>query len=51
MEQIPRKIIILTMMFSILLVSISTNIANAEMIPEWIKNNALWYGQGVISET
>ena len=51
MEQIPRKIIILTMVFSILLVSISTNIANAEIIPEWIKNNALWYGQGVISET
>ena len=38
-------------MFSILLVSVSTNIANAETIPEWVKNNALWYGQGVISET
>ena len=37
------------MVFSILLVSI--NVANAELIPEWIKNNALWYGQGIISET
>jgi hypothetical protein len=38
-------------MFSILLVSGSANFATAETIPEWIKNNALWYGQGVISET
>ena len=37
--------------FSILLVSGSVNFANADSIPEWIKNNALWYGQGVISET
>jgi plastocyanin len=44
------KIIIPTVIFSILLVSFSTNIANAEPVPEWIKNNALWYGQGTISE-
>jgi plastocyanin len=25
--------------------------ASAESIPEWIRNNALWYGQGIISET
>jgi plastocyanin len=37
--------------FSILLFSFSANFANAESIPEWIKNNALWYGQGIISET
>jgi hypothetical protein len=37
--------------FSILLFSFSANFANAESVPEWIKNNALWYGQGIISET
>ncbi|MDH5462724.1 MAG: plastocyanin/azurin family copper-binding protein [Nitrosopumilus sp.] len=51
MKCVSRKISIPAIMFSILLVSISTNIANAETIPEWVKNNALWYGQGVISET
>ena len=38
-------------MFSILLVSGSVNFANADLLPEWIKDNALWYGQGIISET
>jgi plastocyanin len=33
------------------LVSFSTNFANAENVPNWIKNNALWYGQGEITET
>ena len=37
--------------FSILLFSFSVNFANAESVPEWIKNNALWYGQGITSET
>ena len=37
--------------FSILLVSGSVNFANADLLPEWIKDNALWYGQGIISET
>ena len=45
------KIIISATVFSVLLVSFSGNIANAESIPQWIKNNALWYGQGDISET
>ncbi len=44
------KISILTMVFSILLVSFSANEAIAESVPEWVKNNALWYGQGDISE-
>lgn len=35
----------------IILVSVSENFANAENVPSWIKNNALWYGQGEISET
>jgi len=38
-------------MFSILLVSFTANEVGAESVPEWIKNNALWYGQGDISET
>ena len=36
---------------AIMLVSVSVNFANAENVPSWIKNNALWYGQGEISET
>ena len=32
------------------LISLSGDIANAETIPEWVKNNALWYGQGIVSE-
>ena len=39
------------MLFSILLVSVSASFANAESVPEWVKNNALWYGQGIISES
>mgnify|MGYP001948905473 FL=1 len=34
-----------------MLASFSGNVANAESIPEWVKNNALWYGQGDISES
>jgi plastocyanin len=51
MGRISKKISIPAIVFSILLVSVSANIASAETIPEWVKNNALWYGQGVISET
>ena len=35
---------------AVLLIALSANIANAETIPEWVKNNALWYGQGIVSE-
>ena len=42
---------IIAVTFSILLISVSVNFAGAESIPEWVKNNALWYGQGVVSET
>ncbi len=38
-------------MFSLLLVSLSVNSVNAELVPEWVKNNALWYGEGIISES
>ncbi len=51
MKQNSIKILILTTIFSILLVSFTVNDAVAESVPEWIKNNALWYGQGDISES
>ncbi len=51
MENLSIKILFSITIFSILLVSFSDNFANAESIPEWVKNNALWYGQGTISET
>jgi len=46
----PKKSIPI-IVFSIILISASVNIANAESVPEWVKNTALWYGEGNISET
>ena len=51
MTRVPKKIFVPAIVFSILLVSVSLNVADAQTVPEWVKNNALWYGQGVISET
>ena len=51
MKYRTRKISVPILIFSVLLVSFTANFANAESIPEWVKNNALWYGQGIISET
>ncbi len=51
MKQNLVKISILTTIFSILLVSFTINDAVAESVPEWVKNNALWYSQGDISES
>ena len=45
-----RKTVVPVAVFAVLLISFSVNFANAESVPEWIKNNALWYGQGNISE-
>ena len=44
------KIIIPVSILSILLISFSANFASAEPVPDWVKNTALWYGEGVISE-
>jgi len=33
-----------------MLISLSMNVANAELVPDWVKNTALWYGEGIISE-
>ncbi len=49
MERVSKKIVIPAMATVILLVSFSVN-ADAQTVPEWVKNNALWYGQGEISE-
>ena len=35
----------------IILISVSPSAVSAENVPAWIKNNALWYGQGDITET
>ena len=51
MSRIPTKVFIPVMVFSIILVSVSINVADAQTVPEWVKNNALWYGQGTISES
>ena len=51
MRQKLATISMLTTIFSILMISLTANTANAESVPEWVKNNALWYGQGVISES
>ncbi|AJW70349.1 cupredoxin domain-containing protein [Nitrosopumilus adriaticus] len=50
MEQLPKKIVLPTIVFAILLISFSVNFANAQSVPEWVKNTALWYGEGVVSE-
>ena len=42
---------ILAIISSILFIPVSADMANADSVPEWIKNNALWYGQDIISET
>ena len=44
------KTVISAIVFSILLVSVSASFADTQSIPEWVKNNALWYGQGIVSE-
>ena len=50
MKQISRMFLPVIVL-SIVFVSISTNSVSAETIPEWVKNNALWYGQGIVSES
>lgn len=51
MEHKILKMSIIATVFSILLVSFSANEAVAQEVPDWVKNNALWYGQGDISES
>ncbi|HIE46288.1 MAG: plastocyanin/azurin family copper-binding protein [Nitrosopumilus sp.] len=51
MKQMSMKIAIPTILFSVLLISVTVNVANAESVPEWIKNTASWYGEGIVSES
>ncbi|MFQ5782212.1 MAG: plastocyanin/azurin family copper-binding protein [Nitrosopumilus sp.] len=50
MENISKKIVLPSIASVILLVLVSSSIADAQTVPEWVKSNALWYGQGTISE-
>lgn len=50
MKRSSKTISVLVLVFSISLVSLSVNFANAESVPEWVKNTALWYGEGIVSE-
>ncbi len=45
------KVALPTILFSILIISVTVNVANAESVPEWVKNTALWYGEGIVSES
>jgi hypothetical protein len=51
MEYRQKRGYIPVIVFSVLLISFSTNFANAESLPEWVKNTASWYGEGVVSES
>ena len=48
MKSMPKMVLVLV--FSISLISLTVNFANAQTVPEWVKNTALWYGEGTISE-
>ena len=41
---------VLILVFAVSIVSLSINVASAQAVPDWVKNNALWYGQGIVSE-
>ena len=51
MKYISLKKSVPVLIFSIMLVSLSVNFANAESVPDWVKNTALWYGEGIVSES
>ena len=51
MGNVSKKVIIPSILSIVLLVSVSVGFADAEEVPEYIKNIALWYGEGIISET
>lgn len=51
MKHLRRETVLAITLFSILLVSFSVNFVSAQSVPEWVKNTALWYGEGIVSET
>lgn len=50
MKSTPKVAFLIVTVLSISLVSISINFASAQSVPDWIKNTALWYGEGIVSE-
>ena len=50
MKHIPLKTTIPVIVFSILIVSVSANFAFAESVPEWVKNTAGWWAEGLVSD-
>jgi plastocyanin len=50
MKLVSKVIITSILVFSISIIPISVNFASAQAVPEWVKNTALWYGEGIISE-
>ncbi len=50
MKYSSKTTAVLVLVFAVSLVSLSINVASAQAVPEWVKNTALWYGEGVVSE-
>jgi len=50
MKRSSKTRAILVLVFAVSMVSLSINVANAQTVPEWVKNTALWYGEGIVSE-
>ncbi|WP_428325635.1 cupredoxin domain-containing protein [Nitrosopumilus sp.] len=50
MKRSSKTMTILILVFAVSIVSLSVNVASAQAVPEWVKNTALWYGEGIVSE-
>ena len=50
MKRTSKTMSVLVLVFAVSIVSLSINVANAQAVPEWVKNTALWYGEGIVSE-
>jgi len=50
MKSTSKVTFVIVTVLSISLVSISANFASAQSVPDWVKNTALWYGEGIVSE-
>lgn len=50
MKRLSKTMSLLMLIFAVSIASLSVNSADAQVVPEWVKNTALWYGEGIISE-
>ena len=50
MKRSSKTMAVLVAVFAVSIVSLSVNVASAQAVPEWVKNTALWYGEGIVSE-